>query len=209
MDLGGLRKVAKQVFPRTNWASKFRAHIVTRLTEPDIIKTTRELLLPDEDDIPPISPAALQDLEFHLEAVTAKNFPKGAGQARSRQVGAAEETTVASNAEQEALQICDVRTPLMKKKAVTRQTAKRRALQSLEVGAEESGTIVEVSLNDGLRVDIGAEIDVLVPLSIQGREDAPAKVAKNYPLKKKLVVKIEEVSADPARRFPVIASVKK
>ncbi|CAE7883764.1 POGLUT2 [Symbiodinium microadriaticum] len=90
-----------------------------------------------------------------------------------------------------------------------KKKAKRRALQSLEVGAEESGTIVEVSLNDGLRVDIGAEIDVLVPLSIQGREDAPAKVAKNYPLKKKLVVKIEEVSADPARRFPVIASVKK
>ena len=30
MDLGGLRKVAKQVFPGTNWASKFRAHIVTR-----------------------------------------------------------------------------------------------------------------------------------------------------------------------------------
>ena len=26
----------------------------------------------------------------------------------------------------------------------------------------------------------------------QGREDAPAKVAKNYPLKKKLVVKIED-----------------
>ena len=30
-----------------------------------------------------------------------------------------------------------------------------------------SRPLVEVSLNDGLRVDIGAEIDVLVPLSIQ------------------------------------------
>ncbi|CAE7240021.1 unnamed protein product, partial [Symbiodinium sp. CCMP2456] len=119
------------------------------------------------------------------------------------QVGAAEETAVTSNAEQEALQICDVRMPLMKKKA------KRRALQSLKVGAERSGTIVEVSLNDGLRVDIGAAVDVLVPLSIQGREDAPGKVAEKYPLKKKLVVTIEEVSTDPARRFPVIASVKK
>ena len=31
MDLGKLREVAKQVFPDTNWASKTRARIVTRL----------------------------------------------------------------------------------------------------------------------------------------------------------------------------------
>jgi len=86
---------------------------------------------------------------------------------------------------------------------------RRRPLAELKPGATCKGRVVGVSLHDGLRVDIGAEADALVPGDLSPLSPLAKFAGERGPLGLEVVVQLEEVSCDEgaARRFPLVASL--
>eukprot|EP00913_Durusdinium_trenchii_P035104 g32838.t1 len=98
------------------------------------------------------------------------------------------------------LQICDVRKPLRGMKG-------RQALKDLNVGGKTSGRIVEVSLLDGVRIDIGAEVDALVPVpTMKADTGRSAPIVEGASLPYLASCHCQDISDNAARRFPVICS---
>ncbi|CAJ1359504.1 unnamed protein product, partial [Effrenium voratum] len=170
--------------------------LIIRLMSEEHVEKIQDVVSPEQMAPPAISPGTLQQIHLHLETKAAGTLPQGVGR-RSPQQHQAEDIEKATS--DSPLQICDVRAPLQKQ-------AKRQGLAELEVGARLTGKVVEVSLLDGLRVDIGAEADALVPVPMEDQA-LRAEVAEQHPLGSQLEVQIEDVSEDSARRFPVICSL--
>jgi len=83
-------------------------------------------------------------------------------------------------------------------------TKDRKAVASISVGEKFSGRVVGISLYDGLRVDIGAQIDALVPVDYS-RDGVKPSVRLGDTLKIKIVEVYTGISED-ARRFPLVAT---
>jgi len=85
----------------------------------------------------------------------------------------------------------------------------RMPLDNLKVGKTVFGTVVGVSLHEGIRIDIGAEVDAMVPLKLYSHT---AEVGTRFPLGSKVELKLLEIYTGPhasARRFPLIGSLAK
>lgn len=85
----------------------------------------------------------------------------------------------------------------------------RTPLDNLKVGQMVPGTVVGVSLHEGIRIDIGAEVDAMVPLKLYGHA---GEVGTKFPLGSKVELTLLEIYAGPhasARRFPLIGSLAK
>jgi len=199
LDMADLRRLADDLDVLAGKRPS-RAGIITRLMSPAIARKTKDKVSPAPSSTPAISPAGVKGLEAYLETVAAKNFPPKAGWARASEEEEVQAVSEAAEAAHGTLQICDVRTQLLTKD-------KRTKLQSLKVGKQLKGELVEVSLLDGLRFDIGAEVDAMVPLLLQD-QDLARDISKKFPLGQKAQVTIQEVSTDPGKRFPLICSVE-
>lgn len=86
-------------------------------------------------------------------------------------------------------------------------SGQRTPLASLEVKQKLPGTVIGTSLHDGLRIDIGAEVDALVPMNIaMGGHAVPE-------LGTQVSVSVEEIhlgskqAEGASRRFPLIVGL--
>lgn len=85
---------------------------------------------------------------------------------------------------------------------------KRKSLEKLKEGAEYPGKVVGLSLIDGLRVDIGAEADVLIPLSF--RDPQVKRLQEKFALGEEVLVSITSIASEDqreVRRFPLLAEL--
>jgi len=86
----------------------------------------------------------------------------------------------------------------------------RKTLESMQVGDEITGRIAGLSLYDGMRVDVGAEFDALVPASFAKDEQLTNLVATSFPLGTEVNLRLLEVHKGPgssALRFPLVAEL--
>lgn len=90
------------------------------------------------------------------------------------------------------------------------QLAERAPLESLGTSGSHTGHVVGASLYDGVRVDIGATVDAVVPLNFSSDgvgEDLREAVLRACPLGAKVKVKLEGFDAGNVdkQRFPLVA----
>lgn len=176
--------------------SKTKKQIVLRLLEPQDIEMVRNVVAPKDLPPDPLSSDLLRKVQLHMDEAAIFR-PQGT---RRRPLVKAQMGKEEADPLDAPLQICDVRKPLRGMKG-------RQALKDLNVGGKTSGRIVEVSLLDGVRIDIGAEVDALVPVpTMKDNLELAESIHQTYPLGSKVEVQIEDISDNAARRFPVICS---
>lgn len=191
-----LEQVAEQASIKLT--SKHKRQVVLRLLQPENLEAVKRVVKEEEMPAAPISPSLLRKVKLHMDRV-ANSRPRGAGRrpvAGGAAVQNAEQVRLVSEV---PLQICNVHEPL------GHREVERKSLADLKVGDQFSGQVVEISLLDGIRVDIDAEVDALVPVPMMEENDELThKIAETYRLGSTVKIQIEDVSQDAQRRFPVL-----
>eukprot|EP00929_Paragymnodinium_shiwhaense_P051447 TRINITY_DN25889_c0_g1_i1.p1 TRINITY_DN25889_c0_g1~~TRINITY_DN25889_c0_g1_i1.p1 ORF type:complete len:606 (-),score=145.56 TRINITY_DN25889_c0_g1_i1:62-1879(-) len=91
-------------------------------------------------------------------------------------------------------------------------SASRKSFSSVAAGKEVQGRVSGVSRYEGLRIDLGLDVDALVPLNLSLAATG-AELTSALPLGSEVTIRIQEVTtaSDPERptRFPLVASLVK
>eukprot|EP00435_Cladocopium_sp_Y103_P037435 s3192_g9.t3 len=97
----------------------------------------------------------------------------------------------------------------LRPKGAGRRPATRKNIDELKAGDCLSGRVVEISLLDGIRIDIGMAVDGLIPVRMEEDPELLERIVEAYPLGSTVQVQIEDVSQDLERRFPIICTFQR
>eukprot|EP00931_Biecheleriopsis_adriatica_P062092 TRINITY_DN37384_c0_g1_i1.p1 TRINITY_DN37384_c0_g1~~TRINITY_DN37384_c0_g1_i1.p1 ORF type:complete len:653 (+),score=171.41 TRINITY_DN37384_c0_g1_i1:63-2021(+) len=183
----------------------FRRHVKIRgLLHP----AKRSLLLSILDPGRRVAPMSLETItQMQKELDRVRRRPKGAVAAVSSDASMRGRALRQQETKKQPLdpdaetsyETCDVRNPIRKSKVP------RLSLESLSVGQTLPGHVVALSLLDGLRIDVGAEVDALVPVSLHS--GVALFVKEKCSLGAEVEVEVEEVNSEETRRFPLVCSL--
>ncbi|CAE8627427.1 unnamed protein product, partial [Polarella glacialis] len=200
-------------------AGTTKGAMVRNLTDPANRERVMKTLLPGGKAPPQMLPDTLAQVQQQLASFL--RFPVGAGSNTAFAATSSLSRAVTPRAElmtEDLVQetgehvIFDVRQP----QAVTAggKTKARTSLDSLAIGQELSGNVVAVSLQYGIRVDVGAEADALIPVQLRGNEELLRFVSSSCPLGGKVTIRVEELLGSDhqgyeVRRFPIVGILVK
>eukprot|EP00435_Cladocopium_sp_Y103_P037077 s3192_g9.t1 len=179
-----------------------KKQLILRLLNPQHLEAVKKVVVPEERPPEAIRPDLLRKVQLHA-AKAANLRPKGAGRrpvVADKGQHSARQSRIASGM---PLEICNVRKPLQSSKAT------RKNIDELKAGDCLSGRVVEISLLDGIRIDIGMAVDGLIPVRMEEDPELLERIVEAYPLGSTVQVQIEDVSQDLERRFPIICTFQR
>lgn len=179
-----------------------KKQLILRLLNPQHLETVKKVVVPEERPPETIRPDLLRKVQLHA-AKAANLRPQGAGRRPLAADEGQQRAKQSRTASGMPLKICNVREPLQSSKA------KRRSIEELKAGDQLSGRVVEISLLDGIRVDIGVAADALIPIRMEEDLELLESICEKYPLGSTVQVQIEDVSQDLDRRFPIICTFQR